>query len=124
MLMDRIKPKLSPLRYRAREKPRSPILVDFEIRNLGGTTSAFDTMHDEMKNAKAPGSLEEELLEARRENGRLRQELEYYKSLATEILHPVMSVTPFHVSRLYSDVRKFNAAIERANSQWLADRVD
>jgi len=103
--------------------PLSPTLTDYLIQSQGGTTTAFDTMPTEVQMNKPLISPEERILELTRENGRLRQDIAYYKSLVKEVLYPVMALVRFHVKGLDSAVRKFNAKIEEANMQWQYDRI-
>jgi hypothetical protein len=84
---------------------------------MGGTTTAFDTMPAEVQKRKSPISLEDRIIELTLENGRLRLEIDYCKSLVKEVLHPVMALVQCHVHGLESGVRKFNEKIERSNWQ-------
>ena len=99
--------------------PDSPTLVDYEIRSLGGTTTAFDTV----PNKKTTVSMQARVIELSREVGRLRQEIKYYRTLVNEVLHPVLVIIEFHISGLNSTLQEFNAKIERAELQWRADQV-
>ena len=105
-----------------RNRPPSPTLIDYEIRALGGMTTAFDTMPHEVQRTKTSVPIEDRIIELTVENGRLRREIAYYKSLVNEVLHPVMPLVQFHVHGLHSAVRKFNAKIERSNARWQADQ--
>lgn len=120
--MDGANARYTERRHFIQGRPVSPTLVDYEIRAHGGTTTAFDTMPSELQKKKCQVSMEDRILELTIENGRLRQEIEYYKKLVNEVLHPVMAVVQFHVRGLYSALRKFNAKIERSNDQWQADK--
>ncbi|KAH7303142.1 hypothetical protein B0I35DRAFT_447230, partial [Stachybotrys elegans] len=104
----------------SRKAPSSPTLVDFEIRAAGGTTTAFDTMPHEIQMRKKPISVEKRIIELTQENGRLRREIEYYKTLVNEVLHPVVELLEFHANGLYSAVQKYNSVIQQENSQWKA----
>lgn len=107
--MDRAPTNIRKQRYPVTERPVSPTLIDYEIRALGGTTTAFDTMPTEVQKRKSPISLEDRIIELNVENGRLRLEIDYYKSLVKEVLHPVMALIQYHVHGLELGVRKFNA---------------
>ena len=100
-------------------RPDSPTLVDYEIRSLGGTTTAFDTLPHE----KTTVSMQARVIELSREVGRLRQEIKYYRTLVNEVLHPVLVVIEFHMNGLNSALQEFNAKMERAELQWRADQV-
>ncbi|KFA80940.1 hypothetical protein S40288_11553 [Stachybotrys chartarum IBT 40288] len=104
-------------------RPLSPTLVDYEIRAFGGTTTAFDTMPQELQKEKTPVSMKNRIRELTVENGRLRREIEYYKTLVNEVLHPVMALSQFHVHGLLSSVGNFNAKIEQLNAQWQAEQA-
>ena len=116
--MDQAKPRYPERRRPAGGRPASPTLIDYEIRALGGTTTAFDTLPEEVQRTKDPVSLEDRIVELTIQNGRLRREIEYYKKLVNEVLHPVMALVQFHVRGLHSAVRKFNAKIELSNALW------
>ncbi|KAK3933667.1 hypothetical protein QBC46DRAFT_414590 [Diplogelasinospora grovesii] len=106
MHMDRSKPRLPDRTHPATSKPLSPTLIDYEIRALGGTTTT-----------KALIPPEDRIMELTLENGRLRREIEYYKTLAKEVLHPVMALVQIHVRVLYSAVGKFNANFPTHNAR-------
>ncbi|KAK3933496.1 hypothetical protein QBC46DRAFT_275638 [Diplogelasinospora grovesii] len=115
--MDRSKPRPSDRTHPATSKPLSPTLIDYEIRALGGTTTAFDTMPEEVQKTKASIPTQDRIMELTLENERLRREIEYYKTLAKEALHPVMAFVQIHVRGLYSAVGKFNANSPTYNSK-------
>ncbi|KAK3933478.1 hypothetical protein QBC46DRAFT_235463, partial [Diplogelasinospora grovesii] len=66
-------------------------------------------------------TIEERIVELTRENGRLRREITYYPHLVDKVLTPLMPLLEYHINGLHSAVQKFNAKIERANSQWQAE---
>ncbi|KAI0133748.1 hypothetical protein BJ170DRAFT_174863 [Xylariales sp. AK1849] len=115
--MDRAKPKRSDRRLPAVPVggPPPPTLLDYQIRAQGGTTTAFDTIPEVMDEKKAAISNEERIVELTLENGRLRLEIDYYKTLVTGVLYPIMTLVPFHVNGLHSAFQKFNSKIERVN---------
>ncbi|KAH8655632.1 hypothetical protein BX600DRAFT_500744 [Xylariales sp. PMI_506] len=100
--------------------PPPPTPLDYEIQAQGGTTTAFDTIPEEIQKRKVSISNEERIVELTLENGRLRREIDYYKTLVTEILNPIMALVPFHVNGLHSALRKFNEKIERSHYHWQA----
>ena len=100
-------------------QPDSPTVVDYQVRSLGGTTTAFDTV----PNKKSPVSMEARVVELSREVGRLRQEIKYYRTLVNEVLHPVLVIIEFHTNGLNSALQEFNAKIERAELRWRTDQV-
>ena len=110
--MDARKKAHQPLPY-----PYSPTLVDIEVRNLGGTTTAFDMAPENIQAMKAPISNQERLVELSRENGRLRQEALYFRNLTREVM-PLLSVLRYHLDGLSSTVRQCNEMINQANAQW------
>lgn len=115
--MDRTQPRHNDGKHQGR--PLSPTLTDYAVQAQGGTTTAFDTMYGAMPKAAIP--MEDRIIELTRENGRLRREIGYYKSLVKEVLHPVMALVQFHVHGLDAAVRRFNAKIEQSNSHWQID---
>ncbi|KAK3933847.1 hypothetical protein QBC46DRAFT_414434 [Diplogelasinospora grovesii] len=115
--MDRSKPRPPDRTHPVTSKPLSPTLIDYEIRALGGTTTAFDTMPEEVQKTKALIPPEDRIMELTLENGRLGREIEYYETLAKEVLHPVMALVQIHVRVLYSAVGKFNANFPTHNAR-------
>lgn len=111
-------------RHAVINSPPLPTPIDYEIRSLGGTTTAFDTMSNEVQVAKKPVLMQDRIVELSREVGRLRQEIKYYKTLVNEVLHPLIAVVSFHTNQLDSAVREFNEKIERANLRWQAEKVE
>ncbi|KXH62153.1 hypothetical protein CNYM01_14134 [Colletotrichum nymphaeae SA-01] len=61
---------------------RLPIDIDNAVAALGGRTHANDLANSTIQSQKAPVSMEKRLEELVRDSGRLRQELDYWKSLA------------------------------------------
>ncbi|KAK1656887.1 hypothetical protein BDP55DRAFT_687574 [Colletotrichum godetiae] len=62
--------------------PRLPSDIDNAVAALGGRTHATDLTNSTIQSQKAPVSKEQRLEELVRDSGRLRQELDYWKSLA------------------------------------------
>ncbi|KAH8655639.1 hypothetical protein BX600DRAFT_440138 [Xylariales sp. PMI_506] len=113
--MEKAKTRRLNRRYLPSGGPPPPTPLDYEIQAQGGTTTAFDTIPEEIQKKKVPISNEERIIELTLENGRLRREIDYYKTLVAEVLHPIMALVPFHVNGLYSTLRKFNEKIERSH---------
>ncbi|KAH7007961.1 uncharacterized protein B0I36DRAFT_356905 [Microdochium trichocladiopsis] len=101
----------------ASSRPLSPSMIDFEIRALGGMTTAFDTKPEELQNLKSPIPVGDRIIELNVENARLRREIDYYKTLTNEVLHPLLAHVRFHTQGLFSAVQRLDAKIEEANAR-------
>ncbi|KAH7012601.1 uncharacterized protein B0I36DRAFT_355996 [Microdochium trichocladiopsis] len=92
-------------------------MIDFEIRALGGMTTAFDTKPEELRNLKSPVPIGDRIIELNVENARLRREIDYYKTLTNEVLHPLLAHVRFHTQGLLSAIQRLDAKIEEANAR-------
>lgn len=103
------------------DQPLSPRLIDFEIRALGGMTTAFDTKPEELQSLKSPVPAEVRIIELNVENARLRREIDYYKTLTNEVLNPLLTLVRIHTQGLFSAVQKLDVKIDQVNTQWYED---
>ncbi|KAF4962833.1 hypothetical protein FSARC_9116 [Fusarium sarcochroum] len=76
--------------------------VDFEVRGLGGTTTAFDLTANRCESKPAPKSVKERIVELNVENGRLHHEATYYSNLANRVLRNLFPILQSPVSKLRS----------------------
>ncbi|KAK3943396.1 hypothetical protein QBC46DRAFT_233899, partial [Diplogelasinospora grovesii] len=76
-------------------------LINYKIRALRGLITVFNTMLKEVKKLKAPISIEDRIVELIIKNGRLRQEINYYKILTEEALHPIITLIKLYTHELY-----------------------
>ncbi|WQF77129.1 hypothetical protein CDEST_02143 [Colletotrichum destructivum] len=89
--------------------------IDNEVVALGGTTHAIDLKDDTIQSQKAPVSREKRLEELVRDSGRLRQELDYWKSVALTGSSFIANVDEA-VAQLAEIVSRFRSVIDETNS--------
>lgn len=102
-------------------RPPSPTLIDVQVESAGGLSTACDLTKDEIQAKKVPIPLEERVVELTRENGQLRQEIAYFRSL-TEAFQPLMPVIEYHVKGINKALHAANTRIERINAEWEEQR--
>lgn len=78
--------------YESEKGQTSPLRpVEYEVYRLGGTPSVLDFSKERVQADKMRISHQELIEELTRQNGRIREELDYYRRLADEVLHPLLS---------------------------------
>ncbi|OHE90282.1 hypothetical protein CORC01_14427 [Colletotrichum orchidophilum] len=95
--------------------PCLPTDIDNAVAALGGRTHATDLANSTIQSQKAPVSKEKRLEELVRDSGRLRQELDYWKSLAltgTTFMSDVEQV----VVRLRDVISRFASVLDETNT--------
>ncbi|GKT48788.1 uncharacterized protein ColSpa_08969 [Colletotrichum spaethianum] len=95
--------------------PSQPTDIDNEVVALGGTTHAVDLTDVAIQSQKAPVSREKRLEELVRDSGRLRQELDYWKSVALKGSTFIANVDEA-VAQLADIVSRFRSVIDETNS--------
>ncbi|KAL7783599.1 hypothetical protein V8C37DRAFT_414693 [Trichoderma ceciliae] len=107
--------------YKSRDskfgRPPSPTLIDVQVKSAGGLSTACDLTAEEIQAKKVPIPLGDRVIELSRENGRLRQEIEYYRSL-TEAFQPLMPIIEYHVNGIHKALRAANTRIGAINAEW------
>lgn len=98
-------------------RPPSPTLIDVQVQSAGGLSTACDLTAMETQAKKVPISLEERVVELSRENGQLRQEIAYFRSL-TEAFQPLIPVIEYHVKGLNKALNAANRRLELINKEW------
>lgn len=105
-------------RYRrSKHGPRPPSQLDEEVKSLGGSTNRLDTTKESIQAQKSPISKEARIVELSREQGRLRSEAEYWRTLV-EHVGKCLPRLLFHLQELEEILRTGNAEIERRNREW------
>ncbi|KAK1502835.1 uncharacterized protein CCOS01_17103 [Colletotrichum costaricense] len=97
--------------------PQVPTDIDYEVRALGGRTHVFDTLPENIQAQKAPVTKEKRLEELTREVGRLRQELDYWRSLARSGSSLVTELDKI-VKQMNIIIDTFDHQISRCNTSW------
>lgn len=97
--------------------PPSPTLIDVQVQSAGGLSTACDLAPRGTQAKKVPISLEERVVELSRENGQLRQEIAYFRSL-TEAFQPLIPVIEYHVKGINKALYAANRSIELINKEW------
>ncbi|KAK5988056.1 hypothetical protein PT974_12192 [Cladobotryum mycophilum] len=112
-------PKFSFRRWRnsLAGRPPSPTLIDVQVKSAGGLSTACDMTAESIQAKKAPISIGDRIVELTRENGRLRQEIEYYKAL-TEAFEPLLPIIEYHVNGITKALLDANSRIELINTGW------
>ncbi|KAH6868912.1 hypothetical protein B0T10DRAFT_568527 [Thelonectria olida] len=99
------------------DKPPPCQQIDRDIRDLGGTTSAFDCMEDEMQAEKGSVSTEDHISALNEDIRRLRCELDYYNRLIQDVLIPLTPRILFHSEALCSAAQRCDVEIKRSLAQ-------
>ncbi|KAK1656650.1 hypothetical protein BDP55DRAFT_688412 [Colletotrichum godetiae] len=102
--------------------PRLPSDIDNAVAALGGRTHATDLANSTIQSQKAPVSKEQRLEELVRDSGRLRQELDYWKSLAltgTALMSDVEQV----VVQLRDVFSRFESVMNETNTMPAEERL-
>ncbi|KAI5465171.1 hypothetical protein BGZ63DRAFT_422123 [Mariannaea sp. PMI_226] len=99
------------------DKPPLCQQIDREIRDLGGTTSAFDYMEDEIQAEKGDIPIEQRIAILNEENRRLSCELDYYNCLIQDVLIPLTPRILFHTEALCAAAQRSDLEIKRALAQ-------
>lgn len=102
--------------------PRLPSDIDNAVAALGGSTHATDLANSTIQSQKAPVSKEKRLEELVRDSGRLRQELDYWKSLAltgTAFMSDVEQV----VVQLRDVFSRFESVMNETNTMPAEERL-
>lgn len=85
-----------------RRLPPPPQPIDEEIREMGGTTSAFDWRPEEVQAQKAPITIQERIASLMEHNHRLQCELEYLVGLSEAVMAIVPQVASPVETLLYA----------------------
>ncbi|KAK1990556.1 hypothetical protein LX36DRAFT_675819 [Colletotrichum falcatum] len=97
--------------------PQMPTDIDYEVRALGGSTHAFDTLQDSIQSQKAPVTKEKRLEELTREVGRLRLELDYWRSIASRA-SSLLTELDKRLKQMNGMISSLNNKIDRDNTGW------
>lgn len=87
--------------------------IDREIRDLGGTTSAFDCMEDEIQAEKGDISVEEHTAALEEDIRRLKCERDYYHHLIQDVLIPLTPRILFHTEALCAAAQRCDVELKR-----------
>ncbi|KAK1991683.1 hypothetical protein LX36DRAFT_675080 [Colletotrichum falcatum] len=100
--------------------PQIPTDIDYEVRALGGSTHAFDTLQDSIQSQKAPVTKEKRLEELTRDVGRLRLELDYWRNIASRA-SSLLSELDKILKKMNEMIASFNKETDRGNTEWAED---
>lgn len=93
-------------------QPPPPQKIDHDIRDYGGTTTAFDSMSLHLQAKKIRGSSQERVVELNQENGRLQHEATYYANLANGVLWNLLTSLQYRIRRMRSSISNCKMSIE------------
>ncbi|KDN69517.1 hypothetical protein CSUB01_12679 [Colletotrichum sublineola] len=97
--------------------PQIPTDIDYEVRALGGSTHAFDTLQGSIQSQKAPVTKEKRLEELTREVGRLRLELDYWRNVASRA-SSLLAELDTRLKQMNVMIASFNNDVGRVNTEW------
>ncbi|KAK2051202.1 hypothetical protein LY76DRAFT_416778 [Colletotrichum caudatum] len=97
--------------------PQIPTDIDYEVRALGGSTHAFDTLQDSIQSQKSPVTKEKRLEELTREVGRLRLELDYWRNIASRA-SSLLTELDKRLNQMNVMIASVNNEIDRGNTEW------
>ncbi|KAL0929575.1 uncharacterized protein CTRU02_215474 [Colletotrichum truncatum] len=100
--------------------PQIPTDIDFEVGALGGRTHAMDTLAGNIQFQKTPVSKEKRLEELTREVGRLRHELDYWRSLANRRSSLMTSLDTI-AQQLIGIVDSFDRETKMSHTEWMQE---